>query len=236
MKIYVAGPMRGLPGLNFGSFDEAADTLRADGHEVVSPAEIDRELGLDPNQPLPASFTIEDAMRRDLRAVTECDAIALLPGWESSEGVRHELAAARACGLGIFEYQRCPSGIGFRVGPMHTAPIASDQERIIVDPVTGGRKGQKLARFDLVPWDVMRELAEHFGRGAEKHGDSNWTRGYAWSLNLAALHRHLSSWWLGEDTDPETGSCHLLAVIWHAVALRWFQLHGKGTDDRPVRS
>lgn len=103
-----------------------------------------------------------------------------------------------------------------------------------VDPETGGEKGRKLARYDLLPWEVIHEVAEHFGLGAIKYAERNWESGYKWSLNFSALHRHLSTWWGGEDTDTENGDSHLAAVLWHAMAMRWFQMHGVGTDDRPV--
>jgi hypothetical protein len=109
----------------------------------------------------------------------------------------------------------------------------------VVDPKTGGRKGQKLARFDMIPSDVLWELAEHYGKGESKYpsdetGLPNWQRGYDWRLSVAALQRHLHSFLKGEDADPETGSSHLTAVMWHAIALRWFQLHDKGSDYRSL--
>lgn len=105
-------------------------------------------------------------------------------------------------------------------------------ETRVIDPNTGGEKGSKLARFDLLPWDVMVEFAEHFGIGAKKYEDRNWERGYSWGLSLAALCRHLAAWSNGEDTDPESGDSHLIAVMWHAAALRAFQIRGLGTDTR----
>lgn len=112
-------------------------------------------------------------------------------------------------------------------------------ETRITDPSTGGQKGDKLRRFDLIPPDVLGELADHYGAGVAKYpnddpewpGQANWQRGYAWHLCLAALLRHLMAWAEGEDVDEETGSNHLIAVAWHAFALRWFQIHDKGTDD-----
>lgn len=106
----------------------------------------------------------------------------------------------------------------------------------IVNPETGGAKGSKAARYDLIPPDVLWELAEHFGKGEEKYpgepGLMNWQRGYDWYLSYAALQRHLAQWLMGEERDEETGSSHLTAVAWHAFALRWFEKHERGTDTR----
>lgn len=105
-------------------------------------------------------------------------------------------------------------------------------ETRIVDAVTGGEKGSKLARFDLIPPSALWALAEHYGRGAQKYADNNWRRGYSWGLSYAALCRHLVAFWDGEDIDPETGSHHLTAVAWHAFTLFTFRVDGLGTDDR----
>ena len=120
---------------------------------------------------------------------------------------------------------------------------SGQEEKRVTDAKTGGQKGQKLARFALVPFDIIREVAEHFGRGARKYAARNWQRGYAWSLSYDALQRHLDSWWTdGEDIDPDESlkdedgvsrSRHIIAVVWHAIVLAWFSRHGVGTDDRP---
>lgn len=104
-------------------------------------------------------------------------------------------------------------------------------ETLTVDPLTGGKKGSKLARFSLIPRDWLWALAEHYGKGALKYDDRNWEKGYRWSLSLDAHDRHLSQWLMGEDDDPETGSSHLIAAAWHLITLWWFHRHGRGTDD-----
>lgn len=109
----------------------------------------------------------------------------------------------------------------------------------VVDPQTGGEKGSKLQRFSLIPADFLWALAEHYGVGARKYSDKNWERGYKWSLSVDALERHLAQWKLGENKDAETGSNHLIAVAWHAIALFVFGKRGLGTDDvrpKPVFS
>ena len=109
--------------------------------------------------------------------------------------------------------------------------LRANKEVRVVDPLTGGEKGSKIERFDLIPNEFEQALAKHYGIGATKYADRNWERGYAWSLSVAALRRHLSAWLGGEDNDPETGTNHLIAVAWHAIALFIFQLRKLGTDD-----
>lgn len=101
----------------------------------------------------------------------------------------------------------------------------------ITDPTTGGQKGQKLQRFSLIPADFLWALAEHYGKGAQKYEDRNWQKSYKWSLSLDAASRHLNQWLRGEQIDGETGSHHLIATIWHLIALWWFDTNKKGTDD-----
>lgn len=105
-------------------------------------------------------------------------------------------------------------------------------ERIVVDSATGGAKGTKLARFDLLPYDALTIVAEHYGKGAEKYDERNWERGYNWGLSYAALMRHLAAWWQGEENDPELGNTHLAAAAFHVLTLIAFQQRAIGTDSR----
>lgn len=91
--VYVAGPMRGYPLMNFPAFDEATATLRAQGYEVTSPAEMDREHGYDGTRPMTEDELVL-AFERDFDAVRRVDAVVLLPGWEESEGTGAELSIA----------------------------------------------------------------------------------------------------------------------------------------------
>lgn len=102
----------------------------------------------------------------------------------------------------------------------------------VTDPETGGQKGQKQARFDLLPVGALWEVARHFGVGAAKYDDNNWRRGYAWSLSYAAMQRHANLFWEGETNDEETGTHHLAAVAFHALVLIQNDMDGNGTDDR----
>lgn len=91
MRIYVAGPMTGYPDLNFPAFHAAAAELRAQGHHVENPAEINA----DPN----AKWL--DCMRMDIARLVTCDAVYLLPGWEKSRGAKVEHGLAVGLGFQV---------------------------------------------------------------------------------------------------------------------------------------
>lgn len=114
MKVYLAGPMRGIPRFNYPAFFAAAAMLRTAGHMVFSPAErdIERHGGVDiaannlaGDEALAAAdhgFDRRKAMADDTAFIcNEADAIALLPGWENSSGANAEWALAKALGLKI---------------------------------------------------------------------------------------------------------------------------------------
>ena len=106
-------------------------------------------------------------------------------------------------------------------------------EHVVTDPDTGAQKGQKLARFDLLPAGALVQVAEVYGHGAEKYEDRNWERGHAWSLSFAAMQRHAWAFWGGEDIDPHSGHPHLASVAFHALSLLTFARTHPEKDDRP---
>ena len=115
MKLYIAGPMTGIPQFNYPAFFEMADILRDEGHTVVSPAEMD-----DPAIRA-ASFasrdgnihTLEshgatwgDFLARDVKLLADdgIEGIVVLRGWQHSRGARLETFVARLRGIAIYEW------------------------------------------------------------------------------------------------------------------------------------
>lgn len=107
-------------------------------------------------------------------------------------------------------------------------------EEVRTTSATGGQKGTKLERFDLLPVGALTTLARHYGVGALKYDDNQWRKGYEWSKSYAAMQRHLTEFWGGQDIDPETGSPHMAAVAWHAFTLLTFMEDFPEYDDRFV--
>jgi hypothetical protein len=90
-RIYIAGPMTGLPEFNFPAFNAAAARLRTDGWHVENPAEHGHIAGAE----------WSDYLRWDLSRVVTVAAVYLLPGWPQSKGATLEVTVARALGLAI---------------------------------------------------------------------------------------------------------------------------------------
>lgn len=115
----------------------------------------------------------------------------------------------------------------------HTSEqCASNPERV----AQGARYNTGKMRPDLIPPQVLIELAEHYAYGANKYNPNNWMKGFPYSETYASLTRHLFAWWAGERNDPESGRHHLVAVIWNAVTLLYFELFPAKYatfDDRP---
>lgn len=89
-RIYIAGKMTGEPEFNFPAFNAVAITLRAQGYDVVNPAENND-----------TTWPYERYMRRAIEALLTCDSIVMLPGWDRSNGARMEHLIATNLGLTI---------------------------------------------------------------------------------------------------------------------------------------
>lgn len=100
-RIYIAGPMRGLPDFNYPAFNDYATVHRQVGWDVANPVEIGAGYGT-PEQIDADPALLAAVMAAELHALETCDAIYLLNGWQNSEGARKELATAIAYGLKIY--------------------------------------------------------------------------------------------------------------------------------------
>ena len=110
MRIYLAGPMRGVKYYNFPEFDKVARFYERMGDTVLNPAQMDRDVGFDAMKlqensdwdAIPEQFSFKDCVKRDLDAIQTCDAIHMLAGWERSMGAKAEKAVAEWLGLKVF--------------------------------------------------------------------------------------------------------------------------------------
>jgi hypothetical protein len=123
MKVYISGPMRGLPGCNYPTFNEVEEALAFKGlpDDDASLSITNPARNFDGNPDL----DYETYMQVDLMQVMQSDTLVLLPGWTSSEGARLEVAVAQAIGLRFYlAYQT--SDKGWQFIPREVSKITPD--------------------------------------------------------------------------------------------------------------
>lgn len=87
MKVYISGPMTGLPDFNRDAFRKQHVSLMEQGHIVLCPAV------------LPDGLTQAEYMDICIAMLRCADAIFMLRGWEKSAGAVAEHAMAKKLGL-----------------------------------------------------------------------------------------------------------------------------------------
>lgn len=105
MRLYLAGPMRGIEAFNFSAFDAGASQLRDAGYEVFNPADHDRAKVQASGRKI-EDLTIRECMLADTKWICQyAEGIALLDGWGKSTGALAEAALGRALGIPVFELE-----------------------------------------------------------------------------------------------------------------------------------
>lgn len=143
MKVYIAGPMRGLVNWNFEAFDLARTRWREKGHLVFCPAQLVRALQYSEGTGEERDHCTH-AIQVDFACIYASDAIALLPGWERSRGATAELALAQFLGLRIFDAvtmvevfpPKCPwDSRPEEYKPVTMTPVVDFQPRVSMPPL-----------------------------------------------------------------------------------------------------
>lgn len=242
-NIYIAGPMTGRPLFNFPAFDAADADLSAQGWRVHNPAEITRRLwfrrygevfnpeNTDPR--IAAGGDIyEEFLREDVRTLAECNAVALLPGWEKSKGVARELAVAGALGLNVYDYNHPDTGRR-QLTPVVAATATPDLASKPSNPkdIVGSGK----LPLHLWPSTATALGCLAFLEGALKYGRSNFREvGVRASIYVDAAKRHLDAWFEGEECAPDSGLPHLANALACVAIIVDAQAAGKLADDRNI--
>ncbi|MGL5224436.1 MAG: DUF4406 domain-containing protein [Aeromonas sp.] len=99
MKIYIAGPMTGLPDFNRPAFFAADEVICAAGDVALNPAI------------LPDGLTQAEYMAVCIEFVKMADVLVMLPGWQESNGAVAEYTLARKLGIHIMEWRDFVAGL-----------------------------------------------------------------------------------------------------------------------------
>ncbi len=91
-RIYISGPMSGMPDFNRAAFHLAWNELHAQGYEAINPGNIEGD----------DDWTWSDWMREDIKWLVDCQNIVMLPGWEKSRGAKLEKYIAQELGMRVY--------------------------------------------------------------------------------------------------------------------------------------
>jgi hypothetical protein len=111
MRLYLAGPMSGLPLHNFPEFHRVANYLRSYGHKVFDPAAHTYDWFAAQDRTFNPEYVLTDYQRRELLAddlswiCKHAEGVVFLQGWQESKGARAEYYAARALGIPCYRYR-----------------------------------------------------------------------------------------------------------------------------------
>lgn len=100
-RLYLSGPVTDIEDDNLSAFEIAQKELEAAGYLTDKPHDlVDREDSHETAMLLCVNELTERTQKTGIRyPVPYYDGLALLPGWEQSEGARLEKAVAEACGI-----------------------------------------------------------------------------------------------------------------------------------------
>ena len=122
--LYLAGPMRNYVDLNRAAFSDMARRLRAQGFDVINPFDFN----------VPDGEPIREYMKVDLsRGVLMSDALAMITGWEKSQGACIEATVAQEVGLKVYDAECLVQGCYERHGEYRRAWIIGNLHTAVWD-------------------------------------------------------------------------------------------------------
>lgn len=119
--------------------------------------------------------------------------------------------------------------IGFAEQPETTEPEAENK---------GVKSDQGKTQWSYLPIPAVKAVIDVLSYGDTKYpapDGANWKRvpGAKKRYYNAAM-RHLTSWWDGEQNDPETGYNHLAHTCSNLLFLLWFEIKGYPDEKEKV--
>lgn len=117
-KVYISGPMTGLPDHNKTEFARAERYWSDLGYQVVNPLQNDYIYDKE---------GYIAVLAQDIKDMLACDIVAVLPDWQNSKGAVQEVAVAIANGLEIydaFSMRKLYCSVKFQFNIAHTLKSA----------------------------------------------------------------------------------------------------------------
>lgn len=78
-------------------------------------------------------------------------------------------------------------------------------------------------RYDLIPPELLRRLADVYARGSKKYGDNNWQKANSdveYQRFIASAFRHFEAWRSGQEDED-----HAMQCVWNIISYEWHRHH-----------
>lgn len=94
--VYISGPITGIENGNKQAFSNYEEKLKIQGFNVINPHNLHTEEE-------EKTFTWVQFMKSDIKALMDCDFVAVLNGWANSKGANVEVMLARTLNMPIVD-------------------------------------------------------------------------------------------------------------------------------------
>lgn len=115
-----------------------------------------------------------------------------------------------------------------------TTPSTKEEKETLVEPSKGVKNDSGKIEWSYLPIEPMNEVLKVLMLGDRKYPSPdgcNWKAvPNARKRYYNAALRHITSWYNGEKTDPESGYNHLAHAVTNALFLLWFEIKGYPED------
>jgi hypothetical protein len=229
MRLYLAGPMRGVKDQNKPEFNRVTALLRTAGHVVYNPAEEEE-----------AGAGIRVWMEHDTRWICrEAEAVALLDGWSNSRGARTEKALAEAIGIPSDSWRvfydfpmRAPAdnkaapeqALNAYPPGIFVAPLCAPKRLLPSDPQARKKYPMGVGLLDYFP-DALAEVSKVSWTGNQQHNPgqpTHWARAKSMDQDDTLIRHFIERGCM--DTD---GCRHSAKLAWRALALLQIELENE---------
>ena len=85
-------------------------------------------------------------------------------------------------------------------------------------------------RYDLIPLQMLKRLAELYERGAKKYGENNWQKANSeeeFTRSKSSAFRHFIQWMSNEEDED-----HASAVVFNIFAYEWNKNYKNYKNDK----
>ena len=104
-NVYISGPITGIENWQDNFLAAEKELLELTGYFfVVNPVAIAKDIEK-PFAKIEKTPDYTDYMRKDIKELSSCSAICMLPGWKRSQGARLEYRIAKILNMQILEFK-----------------------------------------------------------------------------------------------------------------------------------